>query len=144
MAKHETELKAFFTLIFHGLKHDIWPGWCHQRSPEAGSGIWILRKPNKVISILTGAHINHDQIHHTWKNWLGLIFFSPGDIHKKGMLFLLHWVLKVPLRLIYGEGRTQIAPSSSATVGPLPKVSIERLYWSKWKLQTKIFLRLRL
>ena len=29
---------------------------------------------------------------------------------------------------IYGEGRTQILPSSSATIGPLPKISIDRLY----------------
>ena len=77
-------------LIFHGLKHDTWPCLCHQRSPEVGSGTWILPKPNKVISILTETHINHDQIHHTRNNWLGPIFFSPGDTHTKGMLFLLH------------------------------------------------------
>ena len=29
---------------------------------------------------------------------------------------------------IYGQGRTQIPPSSSATTGPLPKISIDRLY----------------
>ena len=57
---------------------------------EAGSGTWILPKPKKVISILTETHINHDQIHHTRNNWLGPIFFSPGDTHTKGMLFLLH------------------------------------------------------
>ena len=29
---------------------------------------------------------------------------------------------------IYEEGRTQILASSSATIGPLPKISIHRLY----------------
>ena len=31
---------------------------------------------------------------------------------------------------IYGEGRTQIPPSSSAAIGPLLKISVDRLYWS--------------
>ena len=30
---------------------------------------------------------------------MGPIFFSPGDSHTKGLLVLLHWVLKVSLRL---------------------------------------------
>ena len=89
-AKRETELKNFFALIFRGLKHDIWPCWCHQRSLEARPGTSILPKPKNVMSILTETHINHDQIHHTRNNWLGPIFFSPGDTHTKGMLFLLH------------------------------------------------------
>ena len=29
---------------------------------------------------------------------------------------------------VYGEERTQIPPSSSATIGPLPKISKDRLY----------------
>ena len=29
---------------------------------------------------------------------------------------------------IYEEGRTQIHPSSSATIGPLPRISIDRLW----------------
>ena len=45
---------------------------------------------NKVISILTETYINHDQIHHIRNNWLGPIFFSPGDGHKKGLLVLLY------------------------------------------------------
>ena len=43
-----------------------------------------------MISILTETHINRDQIHHTRNNSLVPIFFSPGDTHTKGMLFLLH------------------------------------------------------
>ena len=86
MAKRETELKNFFSLTLQRLKHDIRPCWCHQRSPEAGSGTWILTRP-KVISILTETHINHDQMHHTRNNWL-------GDSHTKGMLFLLHLSLE--------------------------------------------------
>ena len=72
------------------LKHDIWPCWCHQRSPEAGSGTWILSKPKKAISILTGTHSSHDQVHHLRNNWLGSNFYSPGDSHIKGMLFVLY------------------------------------------------------
>ena len=37
----------------------------------------------------------------------------------------------------YGEERTQIAPSSSATISPLPKISIDRLYWSLAKNLSK-------
>ena len=56
------------------------------------SRTWHLNftKTKKVISILTETHINHDQIHHARNNRLGHIFFSPGDSHTKGMLFLLH------------------------------------------------------
>ena len=35
------------------------------------------------------------------------------------------WVMDLQ---IYGEGRTQIPPSPSATIDPLPKISIDRLY----------------
>ena len=50
----------------------------------------FCRKQNKVISVLTETHINHDQIHHIKNEWLGLIFFSPGDSHTKGILALLY------------------------------------------------------
>ena len=92
-------IKELLALIFRGLKHDISPCWCHQRSPEAGSGTWILPKPNKVISILTETHINHDQIHHTRNNWLGPIFFSRRIIQKECFLCFI-WVLKVSLKFI--------------------------------------------
>ena len=58
------------------LKQDLAPEFC--------------RNEKNVISILTETHINHDKIHHTRNSWLGPIFFSPGDIHTKGMPFLLH------------------------------------------------------
>ena len=51
------------------------------------------KKANKDISILTGTHTNHDQIHHQVdirNNWLGPIFFSAGDSHTKGLLLLFH------------------------------------------------------
>ena len=83
-------IKDLFVLVFHGWKHDIWPCWGHQRSSEAGSCTWTLPKPKKVISILTETHIKRDQIRHTRNNSLGPIFFSPGDTHTKGMLFLLY------------------------------------------------------
>ena len=47
------------------------------------------RKKNKDISILIETRINHDQIHHIKNNWLGSIFFSLGDSHRKGLLSLL-------------------------------------------------------
>ena len=48
------------------------------------------RNRNKDVSILTETHINLDKIHHIRNNWLGAIFFSPGDSHTKGLLVLLH------------------------------------------------------
>ena len=50
----------------------------------------LCRKNPKDISILTETHINHDQIYHIRNNWLGSIFFSPGDSHTKGFFILLH------------------------------------------------------
>ena len=57
------------------------------------------RKRNKDVSILSQTHINLDQIHHIRNNWLGAIFFSPGDSHTKGLVVL------PPLRL---EGVTEV------------------------------------
>ena len=57
---------------------------------EQDRALELYRNQNKVISILTETHINHDQIHHIRNNSLGAIFFCPGDSHTKGMLFLLH------------------------------------------------------
>ena len=50
----------------------------------------FCRNRKKGVSILTKTHINLYQIHHRKDNWLGAIFFSPGDIHTKGLLVLLH------------------------------------------------------
>ena len=53
----------------------------------------VLQIRNKDMSILTETHINHDQIHHQIyikNNWLGPIFFSPGENHTKRSLVLLH------------------------------------------------------
>ena len=50
----------------------------------------FYRNQNKVISILTETHVNHDLIHHIRNTWLGPIFFSSGDSHTKGLLVLLH------------------------------------------------------
>ena len=53
----------------------------------------FCREKYKDISILTETHINHDQIHHQIhirNNWLGPIFFSPGDSHTKESFVLLH------------------------------------------------------
>ena len=54
------------------------------------STIEFCKSQNKDFSILTETHIKHDQIHHIRNNWLGPIFFSPGDSHKKGLLVLYH------------------------------------------------------
>ena len=50
----------------------------------------FCRNQNKDISILTESHINQDQIHPIRSNWLGPIFFCPGDRHTEGLLVLLH------------------------------------------------------
>ena len=49
----------------------------------------FCRNHDKVISILTETHINHDEIHHIRSNWLGLIFFSPENSHTNRLLVLL-------------------------------------------------------
>ena len=96
----------FFSLIFQGLKHDTWPCWCLQRSPEAGSGTWILPKPNKVISILTETLIKYT-IQETI-DWTPSFSLLEIVIQKKCFLCFI-WVLKVseadtdplcPLRLL--------------------------------------------
>ena len=60
------------------------------------SRIWHLNfsETKKIFSISTETHISHDQIHHTRNDWLGSNFFSPGDSHTKGMLFVLHLSLE--------------------------------------------------
>ena len=55
------------------------------------------RNQNKVISILTEPHMNHDQIHNIGNNWLGSNFFSLGYSHTKGCLSCFIWDLKVDI-----------------------------------------------
>ena len=55
----------------------------------------VCRNQNKLINILTGTHINHDQIHHIRNNWLGSNLFSLGYSHTKGCLPCFIWDLKV-------------------------------------------------
>ena len=50
----------------------------------------FCRKQNKCISILTETHVTHDQIRQIKINWLGPIFFSPGNSHTKGLLSQFH------------------------------------------------------
>ena len=50
----------------------------------------FCRDQNRDIKTLTETHISHDQIYHIRNNWLGVILFSPGDCHTKGLLVLLH------------------------------------------------------
>ena len=50
----------------------------------------FCRNRNKDVTILTETYINLDQIHHIRNNWVGAIFFFPGDSHTKGLLVLLH------------------------------------------------------
>ena len=49
----------------------------------------FCRNWNKDVSFLTETHISLDQIHDIRNNWLGIIFFSPGDSHTKWFLVLL-------------------------------------------------------
>ena len=49
----------------------------------------FCRNQNKVISILSEAHINHDQIHYIRNYWLGSkVFLSSRWLHKR-MLVLV-------------------------------------------------------
>ena len=50
----------------------------------------FCRSQIKFISIFTENHIIRDQIHYIRNNWLGPIFFSPGNSHTKGLLILFH------------------------------------------------------
>ena len=50
----------------------------------------FCRSLNKDICILSETHINEEQIHQIRNNWLGPLFFSPGDTFSKRMLVLLH------------------------------------------------------
>ena len=58
----------------------------------------FCKNRNKDVSVLTETHINLDQIHNIRNNWLGAIFFPPGD-SQKDCLSCFMWVLKVLLRL---------------------------------------------
>ena len=80
--KRETE---FFSLIFQWLQHDIYDYIGSIRDPlKQELALKFCRNQNKVVSILTESHINHDQIHRIGNNWLGFNFFSPGDSQTKG------------------------------------------------------------
>ena len=51
-------------------------------------------------------------------------------------LYKSSWIMSLR---IYGEGRTQIPLSSPATIGPLPRISIDRVYTDiKLPSKTKI------
>ena len=49
-----------------------------------------MRSQNKDICIISETHINQEQIHQIRNNWLGPIFFSPGNTFSKDILILLH------------------------------------------------------
>ena len=50
----------------------------------------FCRSQNKDICVLAETHDNQDHIYQIRNNWLGPIFFSPGDTFTKGILVLLH------------------------------------------------------
>ena len=73
---------VFLLAILKGLK----PSWLHVKTWNWSKELLALefcRNQNKVISILTETHINHDQIHHIRNNWLGSNFFSLGIVTQK-------------------------------------------------------------
>ena len=59
---------------------------------ESDTSVWQIG--NKYVSILTETHINLDEINHIKNNWLGAIFYSPGDSHPKRLLVLPHLSLE--------------------------------------------------
>ena len=73
---------VFLLTILKGLK----PFWLQVKTWNWIKELLALefcRNQNKVISILTETHINHDQIHHIRNNWLGSNFFSLGIVTQK-------------------------------------------------------------
>ena len=60
---------------FGGIRHPL----------KKNVGLQFCRNRNKDVNILTETHIKLDEIHRIKNNWLGVIFFSPGDV-----LVLLH------------------------------------------------------
>ena len=60
------------------------------RNPLKQNLAEFCRNRNKDVSILTESHISLVPLHHIRNNWLGTIFFSPGDSHTKGLLVLIH------------------------------------------------------
>ena len=54
----------------------------------------FCRTQNRDNSILTETPINHDKIHQIINNWLGPIFLSPRNIHRKGLFGQFHPGLK--------------------------------------------------
>ena len=72
----------FLLTILKGLK----PFWLQVKTWNWIKELLALefcRNQNKVISILTETHINHDQIHQIRNNWLGSNFFSLGILTQK-------------------------------------------------------------
>ena len=67
---------ANFSGIPDAVKQDLVFGFC--------------KSQNKDISILTETYINQDYIHQIRNNWLGPIFYAPGNTSSKGILVLLH------------------------------------------------------
>ena len=59
----------------------------------------FCRSQNKDICILGETHIGHEQIHQIRNNWLGPIFFAPGETFSKGMVIcftkalMISWML---------------------------------------------------
>ena len=86
--KCESKLRNVFSL---NLQHDICQFWWHQNSLKQNLLLQFCRSRNKDVNVLTETHINLDQIHHMRNDWLGAIFFCPGNSHTEGLfvLFLL-------------------------------------------------------
>ena len=124
---------VFLLTILKGLK----PFWLQVKT---WTWNWIkellalefCKNQNKVISILHGTHINHDQIHQIRNNWLGSNFFSLGTVTHKGFV-LLHLGPEVDTnpkgrlvsfkftpsndRVLYFHAPQGIAPGNSWTGG---------------------------
>ena len=97
------------------------------------------RNQSKVICILTETHISHDQIHHIKNNWLGPIFFSPGESHTKGFQCSFFWVFKVSLRLTLIEKRglcsLRLLPFKFCVFMPLQGIAPENSWLGRVSLK---------
>ena len=87
----EAGLRTFSPLNLQWLQHDIYINFGGIRDLlKQNLALQFCRKRNKDFSILTETNINLDQVHYIRNNWLGVIFFYPGDSHTKGLLVLFN------------------------------------------------------
>ena len=87
--KYKAKLRSFFLWVWNGYSI-IYDNFVGIRNPlKQNLALQFCRNRKKDVSNLAETSINLDQIYHIRNNWLGSIFFSPGDSHTNGLLLRL-------------------------------------------------------